>query len=137
MYQNEKYLMHYGVKGMKWGVRRYQNKDGSRIRKEVKSHFSRRVRNNEYSTYRRSKTMSDDELRAANKRYQLERQYRDNVRNDSRDGRTYAEKILDRSGSVFIGALIGASAAGAGAAVGKKVLATAGPKIAKHIVLRR
>ena len=23
------YLMHFGIKGMRWGVRRYQNKDGS------------------------------------------------------------------------------------------------------------
>ena len=22
-------LMHFGIKGMRWGVRRYQNKDGS------------------------------------------------------------------------------------------------------------
>lgn len=36
-------LTHYGIKGMRWGVRRYQNPDGSltehgkkRVRKEYK-----------------------------------------------------------------------------------------------------
>lgn len=36
VYQND--LMHYGVKGMKWGVRRYQNKDGS-LTSEGRTHY--------------------------------------------------------------------------------------------------
>ena len=35
-------LMHYGVKGMKWGVRRYQNADGTRTAEGKKREYYRR-----------------------------------------------------------------------------------------------
>ena len=37
---NENYLAHYGIKGMKWGVRRYQNADGS-LTAKGKRHYDK------------------------------------------------------------------------------------------------
>lgn len=72
-------LAHYGVKGMKWGVRRYQNKDGS-----YTSSGKRRRRSQNSSDYEETrplrkkspKQLSNEELKKLNKRLNLETEYR-------------------------------------------------------------
>jgi len=38
MFYNQNYLMHHGVSGQKWGVRRYQNEDGT-LTEEGRAHY--------------------------------------------------------------------------------------------------
>lgn len=70
-------LYHWGVKGMKWGVRRYQNKDGS-----LTPAGRKRSREEPHEDYRKAhdskkiSQMSDNELRSRNNRLQMEAQYK-------------------------------------------------------------
>lgn len=60
-------LIHYGTKGMKWGVRRYQNKDGT-----LTSAGKKRKRASYASEARE---MTDQELRSKIDRMNLEKRY--------------------------------------------------------------
>lgn len=72
-------LYHYGIRGMRWGVRRFQNKDGSLTsagRKRQKSKGEEVHEDYKKAHSKESvKSMSDSELRSRNNRLQMERQY--------------------------------------------------------------
>lgn len=99
-------LCHWGIKGMKWGVRRYQNKDGT-LTAAGKKHYagdgnagSEDEPKVEYApkrSGRNAEDYSDEELRSRINRLQMEKQYRDlqgqtNIRADDPNKELKAEK---------------------------------------------
>ena len=69
------YLAHFGIKGQKWGVRRFQNQDGTLTAegKERYSSANQDARNSR--TKKKASKMSDRELEQGIKRLKMEQQY--------------------------------------------------------------
>ena len=85
-YQNTDELYHHGIIGMKWGIRRYQNKDGS-LTPKGKKRYSEDYNESRNIKRKGIKRMSTDDLRKVNNRDSLERTYKNN---NSKVGKTIA-----------------------------------------------
>lgn len=112
-------LKHWGIKGMKWGVRRYQNKDGSLTPAGKKRYSdggtssSSTSKSSQTSQQPKKKTvseMSDQELRDTVNRLRLEQDYAKlNPEKVSR-GKKFVDNLLDET---FSGVARGAGSASA------------------------
>lgn len=92
------FLAHYGVKGMKWGVRKGVVKPGKeRTSREEK------VRAQRKNALTRRQTLKDKDLDQLVKRLQQEKKLKELLDEDLRPGRTATQKLVVNAGTKVAG----------------------------------
>ena len=99
MEKNEEMLEHHGIKGQKWGVRRFQNEDGTRTaagkkRERSRSEDPAHEDYNKAHSGKSVKDMSDAELRTRLNRLQMEKQYIQLTDSDTSKGKEFVSKAM-------------------------------------------
>ena len=99
------FLAHYGVLGMKWGVRRAVGPDGKVLRGSAARKYKKEQRiSAKYE--KKVSSLSDKELRERINRLNMEKQYEALTKRDMTKGESYVKGILATSGKTLATAFI-------------------------------
>lgn len=96
--------MHYGILGMKWGVRKDRKSSGKRKKAKRTKVDTRSADYKKTSKNRRRKAsdLSDEELKKTIERMRLEQQYNELTAKDVSAGRKFATKTIERLANMTI-----------------------------------
>lgn len=126
----EMVLTHHGIKGQRWGIRRFQNKNGGLTpagRKRYSGDNTDTEKETKSEPVKKTlKDMSDDELTTAIRRAQLEQQYRAYYPEQLSAGKKFVDTTLNK--------VIAPAAISAGEQFLRKSLNNFGDKILKEQV---
>lgn len=94
-------IKHHGIKGMKWGVRRYRNRDGS-LTPAGKKRYNDSTPAHEHHKRvydgKKASQLSDQELRDRLNRLNMEKQYSMLTAKETKAGKKFAKDVMYNAG---------------------------------------